>query len=315
MTSQGGVRAPLSGSGIAQAVTGSRARGYLARGAATGSYEGLPDDGRHPGSTERLAFTRAPSRRPRQLRSLRAAASRGAARPRAKATGRSEDEEKRQGCQRLGLRRRRGSNRPAPVANATGQRRAKARRSGRGCREAPLPPVTPQGPQSPGGLPSARALERAGNARGTGSRRFVRLAEVGRMHRPSSRPGSCKARRSSRTVAGRKRAAALTRGARGEMANRCTSLREFDTNLRRGGLWVTLAGSRHDRRRSRSSTVRPSRVGRPREDLRLAGQSAVRFETAQAGRTERDSASDGKEAGSGVPAGDQEKRQRSALVR
>lgn len=50
--SQGGVRTPLSGPSIARAVGGSRARGTLSleRGSATGSHEGLPDDGRHPGS-------------------------------------------------------------------------------------------------------------------------------------------------------------------------------------------------------------------------------------------------------------------------
>ena len=138
-----------------------------------------------------------------------------------------------------------GRQRPRPLAPSGGDgitRRAKARRSGRGCREAPPPPVVSLGPQSPRGLPSARALERAGNARGTGTRSFVRVASVGRMHLAPVRAGGRKAPRAGRALAGRKRAAPLTRGARGEKAKRCTLSTSFDHDLRRGGPWVSARG-------------------------------------------------------------------------
>lgn len=218
VTSQGGVRTPLSGSGIAQAVTGSRARGNLERGPATGSCEGHPDDGRHPGSQRAAGVhARACPGDLRQLLSREPSHREVRREPRAKATGRSRGEEKRQGCQRLGLRRRPGSNRPMLVATKT-------RRSGGGCREASTPPVVSHGSQSPRVLPSARAHERTGNARGTGTRHFVRVADVGRMHLAPSGPGSRKAPGPPRALAGRKRTAPLTRGVRGEKAKRCTCL-------------------------------------------------------------------------------------------
>lgn len=160
---------------------------------------------------------------------------------------RSREAETRQGCQRLGLHRRRGSKTPTPVRSPPGgQRGARvARRPAEavvGCREAPPPPVVSHGSQNPRGLPSAQALERAGNARGTGTRSFVRVASVGRMHLAPVRAGGRKAPRADRALAGRKRAAPLTRGACGEKAKRCTLLTNFDQDLRRGGPWVSARG-------------------------------------------------------------------------
>lgn len=116
--------------------------------------------------------------------------------------------------------------RPRPLRIAQREsRRTEARRSGRGCREAPPPLVVSLGPQSPGGLPDARASERARNARGTGSRRSfgwqMSVGCIDRLFWPVGR----KTLRAARAIAGRKRTAPLTRSVRGEKANRCTSLR------------------------------------------------------------------------------------------
>lgn len=157
----GWLRTPLSGSGIARAVTGSRARGTLARGSTTGSCEGHPDDGRHPGSRRAarvhariVSVTSAtPSSKSRHI--ARCAVPR-------RESGRALGERRRsdrgvRGSVSAGAV---GRQRPRPFASASGvTRRAKSRRSGRGCRETLLPPVAPFEPQSSGGLPGAQAPE------------------------------------------------------------------------------------------------------------------------------------------------------------
>jgi hypothetical protein len=57
------------------------------------------------------------------------------------------------------------------------------RRSVHECREALGPLVNRVEPKTPRDVHAVKAAERAGNARGTGARRFIQVAEVGQTHR------------------------------------------------------------------------------------------------------------------------------------
>jgi len=75
-----------------------------------------------------------------------------------------------------------------PRLESTVMRQGKAcsaaiRRSVLGCRETPGPPVSRTEPKTPWDKHAVKAAESAGNERGTGTRKFVQVAEVGRTHR------------------------------------------------------------------------------------------------------------------------------------
>jgi hypothetical protein len=78
------------------------------------------------------------------------------------------------------------------------------RRSVRGCREALGPLVSRTEPKTPWGVHAVKVAESAGNARGTGVRSIIQVAEVGQTHRASCPPGGRKACWRARALARRK---------------------------------------------------------------------------------------------------------------
>lgn len=183
-----------------------------------------------PGHMRRFAFTRGSSRWPRPLPI-----------PKSRRTTRETAtcaEPRREGARALreegeatGVSEARSPSapwcrkRPRPLLSQRGPCRTKTRRSGRGCRETPLPPVTVPRVPEPVGHPGRESVRASRERTRYGYTSFVRLADVGRMHRSPLCPEGRKARRTARAIAGRKRTAPLTRSVRGEKANRCTSLR------------------------------------------------------------------------------------------
>jgi len=87
------------------------------------------------------------------------------------------------------------SRAPASVIKGARDSRGKAacvqdaiRRSVRECREALGTLVSRVEPKTPRDVHAAKAAERAGNARGTGERSIIQVAEVGRTHRAPCPP-------------------------------------------------------------------------------------------------------------------------------
>lgn len=218
--SQGDVRASLGGSRelerAARVVGPGRA---LARGLLTGSWEGLPDDGRHLGSSRTALFHEGtgqaasaslslilPTGAPRANTSASRPTGEGPGRSAAQggATGVSEARSPR--APRVEQALGRGSRVKVPSRDACvpGQ----TRRSDGGCRETLPSLVVSRGAQTPRGQHAAQAAEPARNARGTGTRSFVRVADVDRTHRASWSPRSRKAPRCTQ-VASRKDARSL----------------------------------------------------------------------------------------------------------
>jgi len=78
------------------------------------------------------------------------------------------------------------------------------RRSVRGCREALGPLVSRTEPKTPWDEHAVKVAKQTGNARGTGVRSIIQVAEVGRTHRASCPPGGRKACWRARALARRK---------------------------------------------------------------------------------------------------------------
>jgi len=81
---------------------------------------------------------------------------------------------------------------------------AQIRRSVRECREALGPLVSRTEPKTPWGEHAVKVAEQTGNARGTGVRSIIQVAEVGQTHRASCPPGGRKACWRARALARRK---------------------------------------------------------------------------------------------------------------
>lgn len=203
------------------------------------------------------------------------------------------------GCQRFDRIRRRGNKTPTvAVGLRCPPRRPRSmsiRRSGLECRETLGPPVSWREAQTSWHLALAsrrderREEERTGNARDTGKRQ----PSCGRSRSDASRTFTVLARRKlgdPPDASHEWRDGETVRMARGLPKRQRVTVCGF-----------RLASSRHDGRRPRSARVGPLRERRG-GFLRLDGQASSSFS-----RTETtNSASDGKEAGSGVPPGDHE---------
>jgi len=108
--------------------------------------------------------------------------------------------ERRQRCQRLDCSGAVGRRLPRSPPRSKGQTRrgkgsacpAAVRRSVLGCRENTRSPGQPHGAQDSVGQARGESRVAAGNTRGTGARRFVQVAEVGRTHRAPCPPGDRK---------------------------------------------------------------------------------------------------------------------------
>jgi len=110
----------------------------------------------------------------------------------------AENGKRRQRCQRLDRNGRRGERTPTLESSRVARRErfkrqgsvcpAVIRRSVRGCREALGPLVSCAEPKTPRDVHTVKAVERARNARGTGERSIMQVAEVGRTHRAPCPP-------------------------------------------------------------------------------------------------------------------------------
>ena len=106
--------------------------------------------------------------------------------------------ERRQRCQRLDRNGRRGETKPTLESSRVVRRErfkrqgsvcpAVIRRSVRECREALGPLVSRTEPKTPWDEHAVKVAESAGNARGTGERSIIQVAEVGRTHRAPCPP-------------------------------------------------------------------------------------------------------------------------------
>jgi len=159
--------------------------------------------------------------------------------------------------------------------------------------------------------PTQRKLrQRAGNARGAGARSIVRVAEVDRTHRASCPPGDRKVSWHDRALARRMFEAPLTRSTGRETAKRCARQARFFTVARLP--WPAGFGLRvHDTTEGVFGflpawplpAVRSRALGsqvKRRWHAPLTGPQGFAEECVTA------SASDGTEAGSGVPGSDNE---------
>jgi len=158
-----------------------------------------------------VTATLAASSRGKAIRLVRAKAHEGGAKALPESRG---SRERRQRCQRLdqqwapwedntharGVTRRETGNpkRQGSVCPTV------IRRSVRECREALGTLVSRTEPKTPWGEHTVKAVESAGNARGTGVRSIIQVAEVGQTHRASCPPGGRKACWRARALARRK---------------------------------------------------------------------------------------------------------------
>jgi len=172
---------------------------------ATGSHEGLPDDGRHPGSsTGRLGH----ARRPRVVlafqRTLRPVfrgqkpTARTASSPREGMGGVRVNEGARQGCQRLDRKSAPWEETPTLMTEAArcsswGTASPAIRRSGLGRRETSGPRSCRAEPKTPWGIPAAKAARVNREHTRCGCTYLEWVAEIDRTHRASSAPGGRKA--------------------------------------------------------------------------------------------------------------------------
>jgi len=168
---------------------------------ATGSYEGSLSVEDISGCHEPSPFTRRWSRRPWRLphagkrKSSQGQKLEGSAKAHRRFRG---SRERRQRCQRLDRNGRRGERTPTLESSRVARRErfkrqgsvcpAAIRRSVHECREALGTLVTRTEPKTPREVHAAKAAERAGNARGTGVRSIIQVAEVGRTHRAPCPP-------------------------------------------------------------------------------------------------------------------------------
>jgi len=199
---QDDVRTSFSGRFTRQKRWGGRGTGALK---ATGSYEGSLSVEGTSGCHEPSLFTKWWSRRPwrlphagerRSSQESKAALREGSAKAHRSFRG---SRERRQRCQRLDRNGRRGQTTSTPESSAR-RRDAKLegqgsacpsfaiRRSVRECREALGTLVNRIEPKTRWGVHAVKAAERAGNARGTGVRSIIQVAEVGRTHRAPCPP-------------------------------------------------------------------------------------------------------------------------------
>jgi hypothetical protein len=205
---QGGVRASPAAETSSKAVQPSRDRGCHGH----RILRRVPADGRHPGSSRGVSFTR-----DAHGWSWRSSASSDPwSRSKAVTTDTSSSRESergvrmnegaRQGCQRLDRIHTVGTQRPRFASDAVrlkheGHVSMTVRRSGPGRRENVLSPGhAVRSPRLRGASPPRKRRERAGNTRGAGTRSFVWVAEIGRMHRASFTPGG---RKTCRCLEGR----------------------------------------------------------------------------------------------------------------
>ena len=156
------------------------------------------------GCHEPSPFTRRWSRRPWRLPPVETGtAARKSTMRRRKGSAKAhrrfrETRERRQRCQRHDQHGRRGDRTPTLESSRVARRErfkrqgsvcpVMIRRSVHGCREALGSLVSRTEPKTPWDVHAVKAAERAGNARGTGERSIIQVAEVGRTHRAPCPP-------------------------------------------------------------------------------------------------------------------------------
>jgi hypothetical protein len=115
-----------------------------------------------------------------------------------------------------------------------------------------------------GASPPRKWRERAGNARGVGYTQFVWVADIGWTHRASSSPAGRKARWCRRALARKKSVAPPDAGrgwAEGESVRVFRIPKQVSCSRPAG---LSLAGARHDERRSRAY-ARLALTGKPKQ--------------------------------------------------